>query len=43
VHGGAIGYLADNAITFAGGLALNGDALTPNSRSTICSPPSASA
>jgi uncharacterized protein (TIGR00369 family) len=28
VHGGAISYLADNAITFAGGLALNGDALT---------------
>lgn len=28
VHGGAISYLADNAITFAGGMALNGDALT---------------
>ncbi|OXT02378.1 thioesterase [Notoacmeibacter marinus] len=28
VHGGAISYLADNAITFAGGIALNGDALT---------------
>ena len=27
-HGGAISYLADNAITFAGGLALGGDALT---------------
>lgn len=28
VHGGAISYLADNAITFAGGLALSADALT---------------
>ncbi|MEE3499843.1 PaaI family thioesterase [Acidiphilium acidophilum] len=28
VHGGAISYLADNAITFAGGLALGGNALT---------------
>jgi len=28
VHGGVICYLADNAITFAGGLALGGDALT---------------
>jgi uncharacterized protein (TIGR00369 family) len=28
VHGGVISYLADNAITFAGGVALNGDALT---------------
>lgn len=28
VHGGVISYLADNAITFAGGLALNGNALT---------------
>lgn len=28
VHGGAISYLADNAITFAGGIALGGDALT---------------
>lgn len=28
VHGGVIGYLADNALTFAGGLALGGDALT---------------
>jgi uncharacterized protein (TIGR00369 family) len=28
VHGGVISYLADNAITFAGGLAFNGDALT---------------
>ena len=27
-HGGVIAYLADNAITFAGGLALGGDALT---------------
>jgi uncharacterized protein (TIGR00369 family) len=27
-HGGVISYLADNAITFAGGLALGGDALT---------------
>ena len=28
VHGGVISYLADNAISFAGGLALGGDALT---------------
>lgn len=28
VHGGVISYLADNAITFAGGLALGGDSLT---------------
>lgn len=27
-HGGVISYLADNALTFAGGLALGGDALT---------------
>jgi len=28
VHGGVISYLADNAITFAGGIALRGNALT---------------
>ncbi|GAA5232917.1 PaaI family thioesterase [Verticiella sediminum] len=28
VHGGAVSYLADNAITFAGGLSLGGNALT---------------
>ena len=28
VHGGVISYLADNSITFAGGLALGGNALT---------------
>jgi uncharacterized protein (TIGR00369 family) len=28
VHGGVVSYLADNALTFAGGLALGGDALT---------------
>lgn len=28
VHGGVISYMADNAITFAGGLALGGNALT---------------
>lgn len=28
VHGGVISYLADNALTFAGGLVLGGDALT---------------
>lgn len=28
VHGGAISYLADNALTFAGGVALGGNALT---------------
>jgi acyl-CoA thioesterase len=27
-HGGVISYLADNSITFAGGIALGGDALT---------------
>jgi uncharacterized protein (TIGR00369 family) len=28
VHGGVISYLADNSLTFAGGMALGGDALT---------------
>jgi len=28
VHGGVLSYLADNAITFAGGLAMRGNALT---------------
>ncbi|MCA1223375.1 PaaI family thioesterase [Streptomyces sp. 8L] len=28
VHGGVLSYLADNSLTFAGGLALGGDALT---------------
>lgn len=28
VHGGVLSYLADNAITFAGGLAFGGNALT---------------
>lgn len=28
VHGGVLSYLADNALTFAGGLGLGGDALT---------------
>ncbi len=28
VHGGVLSYLADNALTFAGGVALGGDALT---------------
>lgn len=27
-HGGVISYLADNSLTFAGGMALNDDALT---------------
>ena len=27
-HGGVIAYLADNALTFAGGIALSGDVLT---------------
>src|SRR5690606_11143019 len=45
VHGGVISYLADNALTFAGGLALGGDALTsefkinflrPAKGSTLC-------
>ena len=28
MHGGVLSYLADNSITFAGGLALGGNALT---------------
>lgn len=28
LHGGVLSYLADNSLTFAGGLALGGDALT---------------
>ena len=32
VHGGLISYVADNSITFAGGLALGGNALTSTSR-----------
>ncbi|MFO7788253.1 MAG: PaaI family thioesterase [Halospina sp.] len=28
VHGGVLSYLADNSITFSGGIALGGDALT---------------
>jgi uncharacterized protein (TIGR00369 family) len=28
VHGGVISYLADNTLTFAGGMALQGDAVT---------------
>jgi uncharacterized protein (TIGR00369 family) len=28
VHGGVLSYLADNALTFAGGIALGGEALT---------------
>ncbi|MGN0095980.1 MAG: PaaI family thioesterase [Corynebacterium sp.] len=28
LHGGVVSYLADNSLTFAGGLALGGDALT---------------
>lgn len=28
VHGGVLSYLADNSLTFAGGLALGGNALT---------------
>jgi uncharacterized protein (TIGR00369 family) len=28
IHGGVISYLADNSLTFAGGMALGGDALT---------------
>jgi uncharacterized protein (TIGR00369 family) len=28
VHGGIISYLADNSITFAGGMALQGDSIT---------------
>jgi len=28
VHGGVVSYLADNTLTFAGGMALQGDAVT---------------
>ncbi len=28
VHGGVLSYMADNAVTFAGGIALGGDAVT---------------
>jgi len=38
VHGGAISYLADNALTFAGGLALGGDALTSEFKINYVSP-----
>lgn len=38
VHGGAISYLADNTLTFAGGLALGGDALTSEFKINYVSP-----
>jgi uncharacterized protein (TIGR00369 family) len=38
VHGGVISYLADNAITFAGGLALGGGALTSEFKITYLRP-----
>lgn len=38
VHGGAIGYLADNAITFAGGLALGREALTSEYKINFLTP-----
>lgn len=41
LHGGVISYLADNALTFAGGLALGATPLPPNTRSTTPGPPPA--
>lgn len=38
LHGGVISYLADNALTFAGGLALGGDALTSEYKINYASP-----
>ncbi|MFI7006026.1 PaaI family thioesterase [Streptomyces sp. NPDC050145] len=38
VHGGVLSYLADNALTFAGGLALGGDALTAEYKINYCKP-----
>ncbi|QNS05485.1 PaaI family thioesterase [Streptomyces xanthii] len=38
VHGGVLSYLADNALTFAGGLALGGDALTAEYKINYCRP-----
>lgn len=38
IHGGVISYLADNALTFAGGLALGGDALTAEYRINYAKP-----
>ncbi|MDV8009305.1 PaaI family thioesterase [Rhodococcus sp. IEGM 1318] len=37
-HGGVISYLADNSLTFAGGLALGGDALTAEFKINYVSP-----
>ena len=38
VHGGVIGYLADNSITFAGGRALGSDALTSEYKINFLAP-----
>lgn len=40
VHGGVISYLADNALTFAGALALGPRVVTGNTRSITCARPS---
>ncbi|WP_084514076.1 PaaI family thioesterase [Salipiger mucosus] len=39
-HGGVLSYLADNAITFAGGVALSGDALTAEFKINYVTPAS---
>lgn len=38
VHGGVISYLADNAVTFAGGIALGGDAVTAHCTTNFSRP-----
>lgn len=42
VHGGIVSYLADNSITFAGGIALGGDALTSEYKINYIRPASGS-
>jgi uncharacterized protein (TIGR00369 family) len=37
-HGGVVSYLADNALTFAGGMSLGGDALTAEYKINYVSP-----
>lgn len=40
VHGGVLSYLADNSLTFAGGMAFGGDALTAGFTMTYIRPAS---
>lgn len=42
-HGGVLSYLADNSITFAGGIALGGDALTSEYKINYMRPATGSA